>query len=261
VSDAWPWFSIAGQCCFIAVAWLLLRKEVPALDEELRASPPDKRDLWEVLSFFSFSLLFMTAFWVVAMNDEIPLPGFRLTENIFVHFHTLGIAVALVAIQLRRRYDARALGLHGFRRGGGHSVAVALIMALVWGLISLAVATPRPLPGDLLVYFLLTPALLEELEARSVYQVRLERRVGVVRAALLSGLLFGLLHIPTDFYGTQWAGVGQEPGAALLNLLSQTLLGIFWGLVFARSRSIWPGVVAHYLNNFLPAVIWALAAL
>lgn len=76
----------------------------------------------------------------------------------------------------------------------------------------------------------LVPAICEELSFRGYVQGAL-RPLGPTVAVVLTGLLFGIMHM------------------SLVRLLPLTLLGILWALVVQRSGSILPGMIMHLLNN------------
>jgi len=74
--------------------------------------------------------------------------------------------------------------------------------------------------------------LAEELLFRGAWFSRLEPRLGTWPTILLTGLSFGVVHL-----GSPWT----------VPLLA--VLGIGLGWLRARSGSVWPGVLAHALNN------------
>lgn|GEM_PF-1680953 len=74
------------------------------------------------------------------------------------------------------------------------------------------------------------PAVCEELSFRG-YVLGALRPLGPTAAVLLTGLLFGALHL------------------SLVRLVPLALLGMLWALSVQRSGSILPGMVMHLLNN------------
>lgn len=76
----------------------------------------------------------------------------------------------------------------------------------------------------------LLPAICEELSFRG-YVLGALRPLGPTAAVLLTGLLFGALHL------------------SLVRLVPLALLGMLWALAVQRSGSILPGMVMHLLNN------------
>jgi sodium transport system permease protein len=88
--------------------------------------------------------------------------------------------------------------------------------------------------GTSIVIFALIPAICEEFAFRGFVLSGLEREHRVRSAILLSALMFGFLHVLLSLF--------QQ-------LFNATLLGVVLGLLAVRSRSIFPGIVFHFLNN------------
>jgi membrane protease YdiL (CAAX protease family) len=84
----------------------------------------------------------------------------------------------------------------------------------------------------LVVVVCITPALCEELLFRGYFQRTLERTLGM-KSLFIAGIIFGLYHM--------------QP----LNLISLALLGCMFGFFFYRSKSLLPGIAAHFVNNLL----------
>lgn len=83
--------------------------------------------------------------------------------------------------------------------------------------------------------------LAEELLFRGAWFSRLQPRLGTWPTILLTGLSFGVVHL-----GSPWT----VPVLAVL--------GIGLGWLRARSGSVWPGVLAHGLNNAAGVALWLL---
>ena len=81
-----------------------------------------------------------------------------------------------------------------------------------------------------------TPAICEEVLFRGYAQRTFERTMGW-KSIIVVGVLFGLYHM--------------QP----LGLLSLSGLGLLFGYFFFASKSLVPGMVAHFTNNFL-VVLW-----
>lgn len=75
------------------------------------------------------------------------------------------------------------------------------------------------------------PAICEEILFRGYLQRSFERSFKTLTAILLSGFLFGLYHVQ------------------LQNLLPLATLGILLALLTWVSGSLWPAIVAHFVNN------------
>jgi len=70
-------------------------------------------------------------------------------------------------------------------------------------------------------------------------------------ALMIGALLFASTHVLLDVQTRGAVGGWTE---VLYALLMQTLGGCLLGLVFIKTRTLWPGVVCHYLVNWLPSI-------
>lgn len=83
----------------------------------------------------------------------------------------------------------------------------------------------------------ITPAIVEELLFRGLVQGSLQRRLKPIRAAIWTGVIFGLFHF--------------NPFA----LVPLAALGCFFGFIRMRSKSIVIAMTVHFLNNTLAVVV------
>jgi uncharacterized protein len=115
-----------------------------------------------------------------------------------------------------------------------------LVIAAAFGYISLI----NLLPGMVL-------SLGEEIGWRGFLVPELVRGSGLQRAAIYSGLIWFLWHLPGIWLGDY--GTGETPLA--YRLICFALLVISGGVIFAwlriRSASLWPGVIMHAVHNNL----------
>jgi uncharacterized protein len=83
----------------------------------------------------------------------------------------------------------------------------------------------------------ITPAIVEELLFRGLIQNCFERRLVPVRAAIWTGVIFGLFHF--------------NP----FQIVPLIILGCFFGILRMRSRSMIIAMTVHFLNNALAVVV------
>jgi hypothetical protein len=88
----------------------------------------------------------------------------------------------------------------------------------------------------IVVVVALTPALCEEIFFRGFIQRTLERSIGW-RSVVVMGVVFGLFHM--------------QP----IGLVTLSILGLLFGYFYFRSRSLLPGMTAHFSNNFLAVLL------
>ena len=80
----------------------------------------------------------------------------------------------------------------------------------------------------------LTPAICEEFLFRGVVLSGTRWQLSPLWVIALNGVLFGAFHVPS---------------ATVFRFLPSAILGMLLAWVVLRTRSIWPGVLMHFLNN------------
>lgn len=88
----------------------------------------------------------------------------------------------------------------------------------------------------------LTPAICEEILFRGYIQRQAERSLGAWGGILFSGIIFGFYHL------------------RLTQAIPLSLLGIFMAWLTWRTRSLWPAILVHLINNSFAAVLGKMAA-
>ncbi len=95
-------------------------------------------------------------------------------------------------------------------------------------------------PGELMFVVLviaLTPAICEELLFRGLVQRAFEDSLGGLKAAIVTGIIFGMYHV--------------NP----FTLVPLCALGVYFGWIVYRSQNIVLSIVAHFLNNLFAIVV------
>ncbi|TYP91663.1 hypothetical protein LX73_2487 [Fodinibius salinus] len=92
------------------------------------------------------------------------------------------------------------------------------------------------LTSDLTIWVMLfhvavVPAICEELLYRGYVMRSFQKNWGILAAIIVSGLLFGMYHVQ------------------LSNLLPLATLGIVFAFLTWTSKSVYPAIVAHFVNN------------
>jgi sodium transport system permease protein len=90
--------------------------------------------------------------------------------------------------------------------------------------------------GVALLVFAVMPAITEEVAFRGFILSGLRKSYSSGSAIVISAFLFGFLHVLLSLF--------QQ-------LFAATLLGLILGWVALRTRSLWPGVIFHLINNAL----------
>lgn len=92
----------------------------------------------------------------------------------------------------------------------------------------------------------------EEYGWRYFLQPKLQKRFGPVKGVLFLGVLWGIWHLPINFFY-------YSPGYGLQSAAGQQItcitLGIFFAYAYMKTQNIWVPVILHFLNNNLVPVI------
>lgn len=91
----------------------------------------------------------------------------------------------------------------------------------------------------------------EEIGWRSYLLPLLIDELGIQKAVLLDGILWGIAHAPLVCFGLNYTG--EYPGAPwsgiLMMVLFATSIGIFFSYLTLKSKSIFPACIAHGAIN------------
>jgi membrane protease YdiL (CAAX protease family) len=88
------------------------------------------------------------------------------------------------------------------------------------------------------------PSTLEEVAFRGIVLTVFLSKVSVRKAIIFSSVGFGLMHLLN-------LAMGREPVWVMGQVVWAFTIGLFYGYVFVRTRSLLPSMVVHYLSNVL----------
>ncbi len=92
--------------------------------------------------------------------------------------------------------------------------------------------------------------IIEELVFRGFLFTHLQKTVGDVQAVLLSSILFTFIHFPG------WIFVAGLQGENFLTVTGQVFFfGLVQGVIRLVSKSVYPSITVHLVNNFLAVVV------
>ncbi len=236
-------------------AWLFQREEVvlseePAIPLSWRRSDYEPRETPSpALAMSLFGLVMLLLFYVATYAQmRAPLPGLILTEWGLILAPVVGV-LWFVRADLRK-----SLQLRGFRpaQGLGALVLAVSTLALVMGF-SILLDQFLPVPesmkeglkdflgdtgspgGKLLLFFAMavSPAVCEEVLFRGAILTGLSRKLRPLAAVTLTAVLFGVFHL------------------SIYRFAPTALIGMSITYAVFRTRSLWIGMLMHFLNNGL----------
>ena len=232
------------------------------------APPPDRGPNWPTWMGFvavPAALVFamiggLVVFGVSAAfggSLEDPAPAASLGATFVQDLVFVGTAIGLAGIIARPRPSDFGLRLPRFWPAVGWSMLTYLVIAIVGAVASLALGVEERdqdniledlgiEPGTAWVYVaafvvcVMAP-LCEELLFRGFVFPALKPRLGLIAAALVSGAIFGGIHI-TNY-------LGEPTRLAIASVITLVTLGTLFALLFWRTRSLLPCIALHAINN------------
>ncbi|MBY9014697.1 MAG: CPBP family intramembrane metalloprotease [Candidatus Lokiarchaeota archaeon] len=196
-----------------------------------------------MLIYLSFFIYLLSPYFISMFGDSYII---GVIFGTFINF-----LIPFIYVVYKNKWTSRDLGLNSKVRSWSVGI-ISISSYLLLGFYSFFRSEPIELYWYSLLLLLYSNAFLEEFLFRGIVQSKLERSVGQKRAIIYQGVLFMLIHIPANLIRFTIDG----------NLVRffwsfgfQLLHGVIYGLVFLKTRSLWPAVICHYLTNWAGATI------
>jgi membrane protease YdiL (CAAX protease family) len=201
-------------------------------------APPSLADVAIFLAGFGIIwTLFVIVVWKLGALPELARPWFRTAL-------WLGAVLVWIAWQ-RPAAPLSWLGLSPLDRRSSAVTVAAFVILIAWNLLRVHAVGSSSTAPFLLTFSRLVQGLVgvfvEELVFRGVIQSRLSERLAAPYAVLLTAVLFLLIHLPGWIILSIPVGLG--------GVTTVFLVGVISGLLRLRTKSLWPGVAAHWANN------------
>jgi len=249
-------YLIYTQVASLVAIALLFHKKIGKYPEKLVQIRSRKKELLDVMIIWGIMFIVLTYLMFRAFYFPfLYYPSITIITPIRIDLYLiLSFILPVLAIRFWSN-QSETINL-GFKKSINWRIsALFLVIMIVFSLVTFLLVGGNSLSLISFIWGIITPALSEELISRGVFTSKLERIYGINKAWLVSGILFGLLHIPNDFFGYFWYLFGQNFIVSLGLLLNQIATGWILGIVFIKTRSILIPFSIHYILDFLPAII------
>ncbi len=219
--------------------------------------------------WFFIVFLILTALTILmaiaSVGAPTVLPWVTVSGNVLL----VGSIVLLVLLLVEEKDKLVAYGLSGKRWGAVFLICLLYLVlyagrfAICYGIdgqlstLGAIALDPRTwntitylLPG----FFMVAAAFLgEEYGWRYYLQSVLQKKFGPVLGVMLVGIVWGLWHMPINFF------YYTSPSLGLISVTGQVItcvtLGVFYGWAYMKTDNIWTVVILHYVNNNLVPII------
>jgi membrane protease YdiL (CAAX protease family) len=190
-----------------------------------------------VAGFFVLWTIWIIVAWKLDFVPELARPLLRTA---------IWIAAAFIWVRWQKtKAPLNWLGLKPVSAGIVALSAAAFLGLLAWNGVRVAVAGSTPghvgQLGGIALFSGLVGVFVEELVFRGVVQTKLSEIMGSWLAILLAAALFLMIHVPG------WLLLDLPVNFQIAG--SVFIIGAICGALRQWSKSIWPGVAAHWANN------------
>jgi len=231
------------------------------------------RSGWRILAFFLFFILaasllmaltkaFTTLFPSLNSLVAEPIASESLSRSVLISLfvgNLSNLAAAVIASAISARMlERRSLASIGFKPHrkwqrdfllgnvmGASALAIAVGIAVAASTITFSVHTRETgavaRGFAIAFFFFLIAGAFEELIFRGFPFQALVHNLGGAAAVAITSVLFGLAHL-------------SNPSASTLSTVNTILAGVWLGLAYLMTRSLWLATALHYSWNF--AMVW-----
>ncbi len=238
-----------------SLVWLL-HSYIGEYPNPLPRSENPRRDIWEALFLWGVAIIVpvLTIFILTPQLDQA-ISDSTTRQLLRAPLLTIPYIILPLFLVLKvNRWTAKDFGLTW--KSQSRSVTI-FALAVGFGSGGIAYMTGQAnisierLPVGELLILIYNNAFIEEFYHRGVIQSLLERSIGQSKAIWLGGILFGLTHLVFDLSVLRESGIMFVFFAVLL----QTMAGWLFGIIYMKTRTLWPGIACHYLANWLPSIL------
>ncbi|MHA2426305.1 MAG: CPBP family intramembrane glutamic endopeptidase [Candidatus Thorarchaeota archaeon] len=234
----------------------ILHKRIGTYPEPLLKSENPKREIRESLLLWAFMFIVSSIFGFIVNATSIidtSDPYSPILLIIWAIVYTIpGFVIPLLFVLFVNQWNSRNdLGITSKidqQRVWMYVILVQIL--LIFAELSIR-GTPLPVPLFFLFISLYATVFIEEFLYRGIIQSKLERALGQNKGWFYGGIVFGLAHIPANFFAPIWGTGTVDIVTGLLMLGVQIVNGWWFGITYTKTRSLIPGIIIHYLADFL----------
>jgi uncharacterized protein len=203
-----------------------------------------RKGLWEALIIWLLPVIVLTMIALSSFVEKMADP----TPSILLQFVLItAIPYILIPVWYLKFLKGWMLQDFGFRKPIPNSRAIIIFAAILFtiaGALPLSSSGFTPLSVLMLIFALWQPAFIEEFFFRGIIQGKLERVVGQNKAWIYGGILFGLIHIPVNYFVAD-----MDLVSGIFQLIGQITGGWIFGILYMKTRSLWPGIFVHLITD------------
>ena len=238
---------------------VILHFKIGEYPEEHPKSDDPKKEIFHIAILYSMNIVGIIIFILIMLSAGFDLTNrYSLERNLlaclFAAIFGICIPFALIRFVDNPPWTLEEQGL-----------ITEIKQPIVWiyvicipigtGVLQLLVfaAMDVPAPNVSWWYFLLViinTVFYEEYLFRAIMLTKFERITTQGKAIILHAILFGMLHIPVNFFFAILMGFPLDLIGGIILLIIQTMAGLVLGIAYVKTRSLIPCMITHYLMNY-----------
>jgi len=215
--------------------------------DQWKTSVNPKREIAEIGVFWLLAMIASTAFLLTRSQEELSVPTTAVALEHMAYAVVPWLILPLGYMALVRKWRWHDFGFTLPK--SWPMIVFGLALFGLAGMLPVFNSSFEPMSWAFVAIAAYQPAFIEEFFFRVIIQGKFERVVGPTKAWIYTGILFGLAHVPVDFFGPQFYANGESYLNAFVVLLTQIIGGWIFGLIYAKTRSIFPGMLAHFMMD------------
>ncbi len=244
---------------------IILHFKIGEYPEEHRKSDDPKKEIIHIAVLYSLLIIGLVIIVLIMLSAGIDLTnryGLEFNLLVFFLFPVFGIYIpyALIRFVDKPPWTLEEQGLITEIKQPivwiyVIGIAIGLGVAQILVLAATGVLTTVIVPWWFFFLVILYNIFLEEYLFRAIILTKFERITTQGRAIILHAILFGLVHIPVNFFFAVLMGQPLNLIGGIILLIIQTMAGLLLGITYAKTRSLIPCLITHYLMNYLVLLI------
>ena len=129
----------------------------------------------------------------------------------------------------------------------------ATISYVIYTIIRIFALAPAYFPFWIILLMFYSNAIIEEYFNRGIIQSKLETIYDPKHALLLQTIIFTIIHVPANLANFL---ENQDIFLLVTQFVFQIIHGFIYGLLYMKTKNIWPSIICHYFTNWLAPIIF-----
>ena len=202
------------------------------------------KGIWEALVIWVLPTILITLIALSTFVEKMADPTVGTLLQFIAITAIPYIVLPVLYLRLVKKWTLQDFGFRLPIPSSWPIILFAVILFAIAGGLPLLNSGFAPIPLLMLTFALWQPAFIEEFFFRGIIQGQLERVLGQNKGWIYSGILFGLIHVPVNYFVAE-----MDLVSGIFQLIGQITAGWIFGILYMKTRSLWPGMFVHFITD------------